>query len=71
LARQLLGIAVRFLPVVERARYGEEFRSELAEIALAGGGRRAQMAYAARTVLNSAWQLRAALRSPRRRGAVQ
>jgi hypothetical protein len=64
-------IAAGLLPGAERARYGEEFGSELAEIALAGGGRRAQLAYAARTVLSSTWQLRAALRSPRRRGAIQ
>jgi hypothetical protein len=71
LARRLTAVAAGLLPGAERARYREEFGSELAEIARAGGGRRAQLAYAARTVLCSAWQLRAALRSPRRRGAVQ
>jgi hypothetical protein len=71
LAWRLTAFAAGFLPSVERARYGEEFGSELVEIALAGGGCRAQLVYGARTVLSSAWQLRAALRSPRRRGAVQ
>ena len=71
LAGRLTAIAAGLLPGAERARYREEFGSELAEIARAGGGRRAQLAYATRTVLTSAWQLRAALRSPRRRGAVQ
>ncbi len=71
LAGRLTAVAARLLPSAERARYGEEFRSELAEIALAGGGRRPQLAYAYRTVLSAAWQLRAALRTPRRRGAVQ
>jgi hypothetical protein len=71
LAGRLTAFAAGLLPGAERGRYGEEFGSELAEIARAGGGRRAQLAYAARTVLSSAWQLRAALRSPRRRGAVQ
>ena len=68
LARRLTAVAAGLLPGAERARYREEFGSEIAR---AGGGRRAQLAYAARTVLCSAWQLRAALRSPRRRGAVQ
>jgi hypothetical protein len=71
LAEWLTAIAPRLLPGTEQGRYQEEFGSELIEIALAGGGRRAQLAYAARTVLSSAWQLRAATRSPRRRGAVQ
>jgi hypothetical protein len=68
LAGPLTAVAARLLPVAERARYCEEFGSELAEIALAGGRRRTQLAYAARTVLSSAWQLRAELRSPGRRG---
>jgi hypothetical protein len=71
LAGWLTVVAARLLPGPERARYSEEFESELAEIACAGGGRRAQLAYAARTVLGATWQLRAALRSPRRRGALQ
>jgi hypothetical protein len=57
------------LPAGDRARYAEEFGSELAEIALAGGGRFAQLAYAARQ-LRSAPRLRADLRSPRRRSAA-
>ena len=69
LARRLVAVAARHLPAAERARYSEEFRSELAEIARAGGGRRAQLAYGARQVM-SAVRLRAALRSPRQRSAA-
>jgi hypothetical protein len=68
-ARRLGAAAARMLPAGDRARYGEEFRSELAEIALAGGGRWVQLAYAARQ-LRSAPRLRADLRTPRRRGAA-
>ncbi len=38
--------AVRILPVADRARYGEEFRGELWELAAAGGGRRQQFRHA-------------------------
>jgi hypothetical protein len=70
LAGRLLAIATRLLPVRDRARYADEFRSELWEIAHAGAGRRrAQLAYAARQVM-SAWRLRAELRVPRRRRAA-
>jgi hypothetical protein len=68
-ARRLLAAAARMLPAGDRARYAEEFGSELAEIALAGGGRRVQLAYAARQVM-SVVRLRAALASPRRRRAA-
>jgi DNA-directed RNA polymerase specialized sigma24 family protein len=68
-AVRLLAAAARLLPGGDRARYAEEFRSELWEIAHAGGGRRAQLAYAARVVM-SARRLRADLRVPRRRGAA-
>ncbi len=68
-AREQRDSGHRLLPVRDRARYAEEFRSELWEIAHAGGGRRAQLAYAARQVM-AARQLRAGLRVPRRRGAV-
>ena len=71
LAGRLTAFAARLLPGPERARYSAEFRSELAEITLAGGGRRVQLAYACRTVLSASWRLRAALRSPRRHGAIQ
>lgn len=69
-AQRLLGSAARMLPTGDRARYAEEFGSELAEISRAGGGRRAQLAYAVLQVL-SAWQLRRELQAPRRRRAVR
>ena len=47
------GSRARLLPGAERARYREEFGSELTEIALAGGGRREQLAYAIRTLLRA------------------
>jgi hypothetical protein len=68
-AGRLVVAATRLLPVRERARYTEEFESELWDIAQAGGGRRAQLAYAARQVM-AARRLRTGLRVPRRRGAV-
>ena len=67
-ARRLLVLAARMLPAGDRARYGEEFGSELADIALAGGGRLMQLAYAGRQLM-SAVRLRTALASPRRRSA--
>lgn len=68
-ARRLVAAAARMLPAGDRARYAEEFRSELAEIALAGGGRAAQLGYAARQLMSSV-RLRADLKAPRRRSAV-
>ena len=65
----LLAAAARLLPDADRARYAEEFRSELGELAGAGAGRWQQMRYAL-CQLRSAPQLSRALRSPRRRGAV-
>lgn len=69
LAASMLSTAARLLPANDRVRYAEEFRSELWEIAQAGGRRRAQLAYAARQVV-SAWRLAAALRTRRRRRAA-
>jgi len=68
-ARRLLKVATRMVPPGDRARYGEEFQSELADIARAEGGRWGQLAYAIRQVMSSV-RLRAVLRSPRRRSAV-
>ena len=68
-ARRLLMVASRILPPADRARYGEEFRSELADITRAGGGRRIQLAYAVRQVMH-AGHTRTVLRAPRRRSAV-
>jgi Protein of unknown function (DUF3662) len=69
MAKRLVTAAAWLLPAWERARYVEEFRSELWEIAHAGGRRRTQLAYAARQAM-SAWRLRADLKGPRRRGAA-
>jgi hypothetical protein len=68
-AGRLLAAAALLLPARERARYAEEFESELREIAHADGRRRAQLAYGARQVM-SAWRLRAELKGLRRRGAA-
>lgn len=43
LAGRLMTAATPILLVMDQARYGEEFRSELAEIARAGGGRWSRM----------------------------
>lgn len=68
-AARLAAAAARLLPPPERARYGEEFRSELWDLAAAGVGRRAQLAHAARVAARAA-AMRPALRAPARRGAV-
>ena len=68
-AGRLVEVATRILPVMDQVRYGEEFRSELAEVARAGGGRWTQMTFAAR-LLTSAWSLRAELRDPQRHRAL-
>ena len=62
-ADRLLAATARLLPAADRARYGEEYRAKLSEIAHTGAGRRSQLAYAARQ-LTSAWRLRAELRAP-------
>jgi hypothetical protein len=69
LAGRLLAVAAGLLPAGDRARYAEEFLSELTEMAQAGARRRQQLVYAARVAL-SARRLRADLRAPRRRGAA-
>jgi hypothetical protein len=68
-AARLLSYAARFLPVGNRARYTEEFRSELWDLAATGAGRRGQLIYAIRQA-GSVLRLRLELRSPRRQGAV-
>lgn len=60
MTRRLLAVATRILPPADRTRYGEEFQSELTEIA--SGGRRVQLN--AVRLLVSAWRLRTELRSP-------
>jgi hypothetical protein len=63
-AARLLATTTRLLPAAHRARYGEEFRSELWEISHAGGGGRTQLAYACRQIAASL-RLRMELRSLR------
>ena len=70
LATALLGAAIRLLPPANRLRYAAEFRSELADIAAAGGRRREQLAYTTRLLL-TAPRLHIELRAPRRRSALQ
>jgi hypothetical protein len=67
-ANRLLGAATRLLPAANQARYAEEYRSELWEIAYAGHPRRSQLRYASRQVVSSL-HLRAELLSPHRRKA--
>ena len=69
LAARLLGMAARLLPEADRARYAEEFRCEVWELAAAGAARWGQLARAAR-VLTRAWETWAALRATARRQAV-
>lgn len=69
LAPRLLGMAARLLPEADRARYAEEFRCEVWELAAAGAARWGQRACAAR-VLTRAWETWAALRATARRQAV-
>lgn len=61
LAGRVADLATRVLPPQHRARYGEEYRSELYELAAAGITRRGQLTYAIR-LLDRAWVLRAELR---------
>jgi hypothetical protein len=66
---RLAGVAARLLPAAARARYREEYQGELAELAVAGAGRRNQFGYALR-LLTRAPLLRAELRSASRRRVV-
>jgi hypothetical protein len=68
-AAGLLAATVRLLPVAGRARYAEEFRSELSELARAGAGHIRQLGYALRQLCN-VLTMGIALRSPRRRSAA-
>jgi hypothetical protein len=67
-AVRLLTAAARLLPAADRARYAEEYRSELWEIAHAGQPRRRQLRYASRQVVSSL-HLRAELLAPRRKAS--
>jgi hypothetical protein len=64
----LLAAAARLLPAADRARYIEEYRSELWQIAHAGRSARSQMLYALRQLASSV-RLHAELRTPRQRKA--
>lgn len=63
-AVRLLSAVARLLPAAYRARYEEEFRAELWDLAQAGAGRLWQVAYALRQ-LRCARLTVSALRSPR------
>jgi hypothetical protein len=68
-ARGLVVAASWLLPAALRARYGEEYRSELWDLAAAGAGRRQQLGYALRQ-FRCAVPLRFAVLSPRHRRAA-
>lgn len=50
-ARRLVAAATQLLPAANRARYFEEYQSELWEIANGGGSRHGQLLYASRQLL--------------------
>jgi hypothetical protein len=60
-AGRIAHVAARILPPADRARYCDEYRSELYELAAAGAWRWGQLMYAVR-LLDRAWVLRAELR---------
>lgn len=68
-AARLLSYAACFLPAADRARYAQEYRSELWELAQSGVGRRGQLMYALRQLLR-VLPMGFALRSPQRRSAA-
>lgn len=65
-AHRLLVAAAWLLPPADRARYAEEYRSELWEIACLNARRREQIIYALRQVTRAA-PLRGAVLAPRKR----
>ena len=64
-ARRLAAVAAWLLPGDKRARYGEEYRSELHDLAVGGAGRRQQLGYAIR-LLAGALPLWVAVLAPRK-----
>jgi len=68
-AGRLAVAAAQLLPAADRARYAEEYQSELWDLAQAGAGRIRQLRHVLRQ-LASGILTRRALRSPRRRSAV-
>jgi hypothetical protein len=67
-ATRLVDSIVRILPPAHRARYAEEFRSELSELDAAGASVWRQLTYVA-CQFNMVFELRAELRRPARRKA--
>jgi hypothetical protein len=63
-ARRLAVAAAWLLPAGDRARYGEEYRSELWDLAHAGAGRRQQVGYAFRQFVRAV-PMRQAVLAPR------
>lgn len=68
-ARWLIGLALRVIPAAERARYAEEWRGELWDLAAGPARRRRQIAHALRTVA-CAWSQRRAVSEGHHRAAV-
>ena len=68
-AAHLVAVAARLVPAADRARYAEEYRSELWDLAHTGAGRWPQLRYALRQLCNAS-RTSSALRAPRRRSAV-
>jgi hypothetical protein len=64
-ACRLATLATRLLPAGNRARYGEEYRSELHDLAAEGAKRPQQLGYAVRLLVRAA-PLRVAVLAPRR-----
>ncbi|MFF2519517.1 hypothetical protein [Streptomyces sp. NPDC058086] len=64
----LVGLAVRVVPVGEQARYREEWRGELWDLAGDAGRRRQQTVHAMRTLMG-AWPVRRSIGEGRRRTA--
>jgi DNA-binding CsgD family transcriptional regulator len=65
----LLAAGAGLLPASDRARYAEEYRSELWDLAQAGAGRIKQLRYAL-CQLRNAFSMSVTLRSPRRRSST-
>ncbi len=68
-ARRLISAAVCVLPASQRARYSEEFSSELHELVEIGANRQLQLGYSLRLLIR-AWALRTEIRSMRRKMAA-
>jgi hypothetical protein len=60
-ARRLVTVAAWFLPARQQARYAEEYRSELGDLATKGAGRRQQLGHAVRLLVRASRGEKAAL----------